>query len=284
MFNTTSKTCIALGVALCLSACSTTDQNKSQIGAVIGGVLGAVAGAVVAKNNKAAGAAIGAAIGAGAGYMIGQSLDERDQAALKAKIEEAAARDATRGQTVWQSDHSGASATITPVEAPRRLVVTKSIATDPDVVIEKSPLVFATGQRQATADVNVRLGPGTQYPVKVALHQGQIIQVIGMANEGWYVMAEGNTAVGYVSGRYLQRPGGRRESSIRQATGPIETTPQAPRREVEAAPHQAKRTHEVDVRIARTCRPVHVRVRTADGKVTEETVTTCQNPEGSWGA
>lgn len=284
MFNTRSKTCIVFGIALSLSACSTTGQNKSQSGAVIGGIFGAIAGAALDKDNPARGALIGGGIGAGAGYMIGQGLDERDQVALKAKIRETAERGSTNAQTVWQSDHSGASATITPVEAPRQVEVPVRIAKDNDVVIEQSRLIFATGQKQATADVNVRLGPGTQHAVKEVLRQGQVVDVVGMTDDGWYVIAQGNTAVGYVSGRYLQKLGERRESRTRQVLGPIEAKPRVPRYGIEAAPRQVRKTQEVDVRIARTCRPVQVRVRTANGQVTEETVTTCQNPDGSWGA
>lgn len=284
MFNTRSKTSIALGVVLCVSACSTTDLNKSQIGAMIGGAIGAVAGAAVAKENKTAGAAIGAAIGTSAGYLIGQRLDERDQAALKAKIAEVAARDATRGETIWRSDHSGASATITSAEAPRQVVKSVRIAKDNDVVIEQSPLIFATGQRQATADVNIRLGPSTQHAVKGLLRQGQVVDVIGITDDGWYIIAEGNAAVGYVSERYLQKPGEHKESRTQQDRGPVEAKPRVPQRKVEAAFQQARKTQEVDVRVARTCRPVQVRVRTANGQVTEETVSTCQNPDGSWGA
>lgn len=284
MLNTKNKVGIAIGAVLCLNACSTTELNKSEVGALFGGLIGAVAGATVDKSNPARGAAIGAGIGSGAGYLIGKNLDKRDQASLKAKIEEAAAQNSRNAQTVWKSDHSGASATITPIEAPRLIERSVRVAKDNDVVIEQAPLMDASGQRQATADVNVRVGPGTQHAVKDLLRQGQVVDVIGTTHDGWYVIAQGNTAVGYVSERYLQKPGEHKESRTRQDRGPVEAKARAPQRKVEAASQQARTTQEVDVRIARTCRPVQVRIRTANGQVTEETMSTCQNPDGSWGA
>ena len=55
-------------------------------------------------------------------------------------------------------------------------------------------------------------------------------------------------------------------------------------RDIESATHQTKKTQEVDVRVAATGRPVRVTIKTADGQIKEDTVQTCQNPDGSWGA
>ena len=281
-----TRICIGVCAALALTSCATGDHSKADIGAILGGVVGAAAGSQVAsKNNKALGVVLGAALGAGLGYAIGKQLDKQDQAALQAKIEQAAASNSANVPSVWNSDHSGASATITPAEPTAPSETTKTIAKEEDVAVDRAvPLRFATGARQATADVNIRQGPGTSYPVKYVLRLGRLVDVIGMTDDGWYVVAQGGVAVGYVSGRYLQSPGERKVSTVRSAPAPVETKPQASARDIESAARQAKKTQEVDVRVAATCRPVRVRLKTADGQIKEDTVQTCQNPDGSWGA
>ncbi|NDP47494.1 MAG: SH3 domain-containing protein [Sulfuriferula multivorans] len=284
MFNTKLETSITFVVLLSVSACATTESTKSQSGTVIGGLIGAVAGALIDKNNPARGALIGGGLGAGTGYLIGKHLDEKDRAALKAKIEEMAAQNAQEIQT-WRSDHSGAIATIMPIEKTTLNEQLVRVEKNVDVVIEPVPLELATGQRQATTDVNIRVGPGTEHATNNLLRQGQIVEVIGLTKDGWYVVAEGRTAVGYVSARYLKKPGEHNEPVLQQTRGPVEAKAKAVASRIEAAlPPIKKKTQEVDVRVARTCRPVKVRIRAANGQVTEDTVSTCQNPDGSWGA
>lgn len=273
-----------IGVAVLLTACATNDLNKADYGTMVGGVVGGILGSQVSKNNKALGAILGATVGAGIGRMVGKNLDERDKAALQAKIEQAAEAAPTNVPVVWQSDHSGASATIVPAEAPREVEITKSIKKESDVEIQSTPLQLASGQREATEDVNIRTGPGTQHEVKGILRKGKIVNVVGMTNDGWYVVAQDGTAVGYISGRYLRRPGEGRATVRRQVTAPTETRAEMPKTVVEGRAGQVKRTEEANVRIIGTCRPVRVRIRDKDGQVVEETLATCQSPDGSWGA
>lgn len=284
MITARLRRCVSVGVAILLTACATTDLNKADIGTLLGGAVGGVLGSQVSKDNRALGTVLGTAVGAGIGRMIGQKLDEKDKAALKAKIEQAAEATPNNVPVVWQSDHSGASATVVPADVAREVDTTKSIRKESDVVIQSSPLQLATGQREATEDVNIRTGPGTQHEVKGILRRGKVVEAVGMTNDGWYVVAQDGTAIGYVSGRYLRRPGEGRATIRRQVAAPAETRPQMPKTAVEGPVGQAKRSEETNVRIVGTCRPVRVRVRDKDGQVVEETVTTCQSPDGSWGA
>ena len=61
-------------------------QNNTGSGALIGGALGAITGAVIGgPRNGGAGAAIGAAAGMIAGGAMGNSIDQQQQAELRAR-------------------------------------------------------------------------------------------------------------------------------------------------------------------------------------------------------
>src|SRR3954467_15301139 len=102
------------------------DLSKAQQGAGIGAVLGGVIGSQVTKN-RATGALIGAAAGAFGGYLIGRELDKRDQDALRKRIEETAEVAPANQAVEWKSDHSEASATITPIEEAKPVQITKKV-------------------------------------------------------------------------------------------------------------------------------------------------------------
>ena len=130
---------------------------------MIGGAIGAALG----KENRILFGLVGAAVGAGVGFFIGRKLDKKDQAALQAKLEEVAKEGRTDQSMTWESDHSGASATITPLDEPKTLEVTKNISKAPEVMVSSLPLKMATGSRFATTDVNIRFGASTQYKLSL---------------------------------------------------------------------------------------------------------------------
>src|SRR5690606_8254356 len=104
-----------------VTGCNTTKNGnyltKENIGTVVGTGAGVLLGSVIGNGNRRAAAmVIGALAGGLIGKNIGKSLDERDQKALAAQTQ--SVLDSTQdGQvTQWQSEHSGATATITPME------------------------------------------------------------------------------------------------------------------------------------------------------------------------
>lgn len=81
-------------LAVVLTGCESPDgqQNRTGTGALIGGAVGAAAGGLIGSTshhnsgaNAAAGALIGGAIGAMTGGSIGHSLDQEEQARLRAR-------------------------------------------------------------------------------------------------------------------------------------------------------------------------------------------------------
>jgi outer membrane lipoprotein SlyB len=79
---------ILAGSAVVLSGCVNPGgtQNNTGSGALIGGALGALTGAIIGgPRNGAAGALIGAAAGAAGGGLIGYSMDQQQDARLRAQ-------------------------------------------------------------------------------------------------------------------------------------------------------------------------------------------------------
>jgi uncharacterized protein YgiM (DUF1202 family) len=70
-----------------------------------------------------------------------------------------------------------------------------------------SPTEAAQPGLQAVADVNIRGGPGTNYPVLGLLRAGQVAAVVGRSPDGgwWQILFPPNTgAMGWVAGSYVQ--------------------------------------------------------------------------------
>jgi uncharacterized protein YcfJ len=72
-----------LSTAMIMAGCDSMGP-KAKTGAVAGGLIGAAAGGIIGyqSGNPLAGAAIGAGAGALGGGLIGNSMDQRDKAAL----------------------------------------------------------------------------------------------------------------------------------------------------------------------------------------------------------
>ncbi len=278
------KNVIIVTVALfLLSSCATGNIEKSKIGAVVGAVAGATAGALLMSDNRAAGAAIGTILGGGAGYVLGNMLDERDRASLKAKIDEAANKDSNDKPTIWRSDHSGASASISIGDSPTTIENSMSIPTEFDVTIQPSTLKTVIGKHWATANVNVRAGPGTSYPIKFILREGKETNVIGATDNGWYLIGENDVAVGYVDAYYLQESGSHKKTKQSVST-PKEKSVKVVTQDKETPNLAIKPTKEADVRILRTCKSSKILIKSDDGQVVENLAQICQKPDGSWGS
>ena len=83
---------VGLVAAIGCESMGTAAQSKRNQGAVLGGLLGAGTGAIIGNQTGHAGAgtAIGAGLGALGGGLLGNSMEERDQAAQRAAYPPAA--------------------------------------------------------------------------------------------------------------------------------------------------------------------------------------------------
>ena len=288
MKNLTKK-CISLLLSLFLVGCTTTGSlNKEKIGTVIGAAGGAMAGYLLGgKKHRTRGAIIGALAGGFIGNRIGNALDERDRQALQAKIEETL-ETAKVGETKkWESNHTNASGTVkvTKETTEFKKVTLKKV---PNVVIAPlPPLNVASGDRRVSTALNVRKGPNTSYDIVKTLPKNAEVSLKGVTNNNWYLISKNEVVIGYVSGKYLKEikePAPQEQARVSINTPPNELsevhhpTPQEEARVLINTP-PIEDTAIVKVK----CRTVKVRVK-VDREIKEDTVKTCQDPNGSWGA
>src|SRR5476651_1392137 len=85
----------------CVNPDGTVDNTGS--GALVGGTMGAFTGAVVGGRNAGPGALIGAAAGMIAGGLIGHSMDQQQQAQLRAQAPQTYVR-VDQGQPLGMTD------------------------------------------------------------------------------------------------------------------------------------------------------------------------------------
>jgi outer membrane lipoprotein SlyB len=100
----------ALGLAaiagiVALTGCETPEgyPDRTATGALAGGAVGAVSGAVIGGPHAGEGALIGGAVGAVTGGLIGHSLDQEEQARLRAQAPQTYVR-VDQGQPLVPAD------------------------------------------------------------------------------------------------------------------------------------------------------------------------------------
>ena len=83
------------------------------------------------------------------------------------------------------------------------------------------PTAFADENATVTgSDVNLRSGPGTNFPVIDCLPKGEIVIVTDMSNPDWYAVTHDGVS-GYMSSRYLKVS----QSEPDPAPAPVEPDP-----------------------------------------------------------
>jgi uncharacterized protein YgiM (DUF1202 family) len=277
---------LVLGACACavLGGCKTTEGGGGLLGDVGRKVLldeasRRGAGSVGAVTNTAAQAAsIGAAegmcgdtgsvfcrnlTGTLAASFTAEFIERMTQADLQ-KAAEARQKSIETGQPqVWENSESGASGTVeTKVAEPRPPAPTAITVEEP--VEMSAPIMDAVGEPYvvtASGGVNVRRGPGTEFPVVMQMASGERFNAIAkVQDDNWYLVGKGAVGKGYVSGALI-------------ATAPVQLD--------EAPPPQAEEpTREVEVAIAAECFTTTQSVTLADGTSENATVTSCRTPNG----
>ncbi|MBZ0070257.1 MAG: SH3 domain-containing protein [Gammaproteobacteria bacterium] len=274
--------CTTLVIAALVTGCegTTGPMKKEDLGAALGAVGGALLGAKVAGGkNRWLGAALGGAAGFYAGKMIGRQLDERDRQALAVRTVEAL-DEPTAGVASWNSDQSGASASIKTGEiaykdAPKQVKRLSKVEAVPTIKLENK-------EYQTTSALRVRSGPGTQYDPITTLRPGDVVASAGRTDNGWLMLAKQGVTVGYVHGNYVKP-----YDPIAQAKAQGIDLDKV---EVESIPKQegfagieidAMDTTSSTVTAQAGCRDVHISVTTDKG-TDNETAQACQNADGVW--
>lgn len=192
---------ILLGSAMTLAGCAGMQDNpmfsKENLGTVIGVGAGALLGSQVGGGDGRKLAILAGALAGGyLGKTIGARLDERDRQALALQTQNAL--NATQdGQTLhWQSEHSGATARITPVATETR---TQQASMKRTAKVEQvKNLTLLNQAYQANAGVNIRSAPSTSGERIGSLAKGTSFTALGRTDNDWIAVGRKGVAVGYI--------------------------------------------------------------------------------------
>jgi surface antigen len=257
------KTVLAATMSVCLlSGCQTLESDKQGIGAAIGAVVGGVIGSKVGdEDNKELAALIGMGIGAYIGSEIGKHLDEQDRQRLAIETKNTFH---TGKSSEWENPETGVKGEIVVKE-------TRSSDTNAQVKVLKKrvkevpPLdIRDSGVYMVKKASNVRGGPSTEYIVVEKLASKSNVDVLGkVENKPWYLIGTGDIAKGFVY------------ASLLEPTGqPINAAAVSNVSETELG--------SVEVSAKRTCRTIEQTVTLKNGEVVSDTITACQQPDGTW--
>lgn len=256
------RTGVAVGMAGCLllAGCKTGEQ-----GAVIGALIGGGAAALACKNVKndamrmlciGGGAALAGAIGS----KIAEALEEQDRQRLLAAQEQALN---TSQPVSFSNPETGVTGRVTVLSEAPPQTVTKPVKVLKERVTTVPPLDLVNAPYRATANTNLRGGPGTDYAIVGKLAKGETVQVLGrVKGKDWYLLGSGDVGTGYAFHNLLSPVGS-------GAPAPALAPPPGAVSEVAAATEQLP------------CRRVRQEVTVHDRNLSED-VTMCQQGDGSW--
>jgi surface antigen len=164
--------------------------TKENVGKAIGAVTGALIGSQIGGGKgKLAAVAVGTLAGYWVGGKIGRSLSERDRAGIASTTEQALE---TGQSQAWRNPETGVYTQVSVQDASGYPGSVGSLQ-------EAPPLEYINAWYTAGSNVNVRGGPGTEYPILHGLRRGERVPVVGrVLDRDWYMIAEGGQGSGFV--------------------------------------------------------------------------------------
>lgn len=241
-----------VAAALSLAGCKTAgEQLGSTLGLALGSQVGSGVGNAVATET-------GMVVGSVLGGQIAELLDEESQRRASKATGEAVA---TGQPQTWSNPEAGTSGEVT-VTAQKQEQAAVPVVVLKDEVQELPPVDLIGRTYVATAEANVRGGPGTDYKTVESLIAGEQVNVVGkVRGKDWFMVSQGDVIIGYVSTTLLAEPA-------------------TPLPKLVDQPKPTGAVVEQTVQVERTCRTAEHRVRLADGQVAVEQVEACATPTG----
>lgn len=279
-------TCVGLSTG-CANMSQNAYLNNENIGTVVGAAAGVLIGSQIGKGSgRTAAMLVGALAGGMLGKSIGASLDERDRQALAAQSQQVL--DATQdGQvTTWRSEHSGATAQITPVSTE---TVTRPVAVKRTAKVQSvSNLQMLNKPYRAIKSANVRSAPDANAEKVGGLAAGSTFTAIGRTDNSWIAVGRRGVTVGYVHAP-LVAPTPVVQQAAKATTGApkaADTATDLDALDVASAQNQgfdldSAPVVEDKVAATTTCRTLQYTVN-AGGKSDKQDVKACQAADGAW--
>jgi surface antigen len=265
------------------TACAQLGISKEQAGTVIGGLAGVAIGSTLGSGNgKIAAALIAGGIGAYVGNRIGHHLDEKDQQALALRTQEVLSQPATASAqpVTWKSDHSGATAQITP---GKEYTKTQQVQVKRAPKIQAVPSMKLINEPYVTIsdNLNVRAAPNANGEKVGSLKNHTEFTAVGSTGD-WVLVGRKGVTVGYVHKNYVEP---KAQAVAKRVTPAVNLD------ELDVAASKETQGFDLDsiqslptqtVAAEAACRPVTVSLQSQGGQTEQEQNTFCKQANGTW--
>lgn len=265
-----------------LTSCDS--MSKREIGTGIGAVAGAIIGSQFGKGSgRTAAVLVGGLLGSWIGNSIGNYLDKKDQEALMRQSAEMINRQ--NGETaVWQSDHSGSSATIKTSNSEKKQKKVKVVKVKK---VDTTPRLELIGETYvSTASSNVRHAPDKSGQVISGLKNGEKFTAVGKTDNDWVLVAKNNITVGYVYGSLVKQSSSNNNQPIRDGAISLDDIDEVAISNANKSKQEGINLDKIDLEEASVateteCKNVSMDIKSEKGETTES-FETCKGSDGAW--
>ena len=267
-----------LSTTLIFGGCATDGQggwgSKQTAGTAIGTILGAIVGSQIGGGSgKAVAAIVGALAGGLLGNMIGSSLDEKDRLALAASTQKALE---SGKKTNWKSEHSGASAVITPVSS--KTVTQSTKIKRSQKIAQVDNLQIINQPYQAKKSAILRAAPNETGKKIGGFKAGQTFTALGKTNNNWIAVGRKGVTVGYV---YAPLVGAATKHTDTATDLDKITVASAQQQGFDLDAIEPAKTVTQQVSVETQCREMKYSLKSSAGQE-DKTFQACQDTNGTW--
>lgn len=277
-FTVGAITAAILSTTGCAGMSENTYLNQENIATGLGALIGVAVGSQVGGGSgRTVAMILGGVAGGALGKMVGKNLDERDQQALALRTQQML-NQGTDHTVSWQSDHSGAQATITPVKTT---VKNEQIKVQRTAAVQAVPNMTLINQTYiAKKSSNVRNAPNDTASKVGGLAPGSSFTAIGRTDNNWIMVGRKGVTVGYVYAPLV----GPKPAAVTQVAKVADVATDLDAMDDVAAKQQGfdlDSIQESQISAQTSCKTLEYKV-TAKGKSNSEQVEACQSADGAW--
>lgn len=253
-------------------------MTKENLGAALGTVGGVIVGSQVGGGSgRTLAMIVGGVAGGFLGKTIGANLDERDRQALALRTQQMLNQGADQAVS-WQSEHSGAQATITPINTTTE---TKSVTVQRTAAVQTVPNMKLINQTYiAKKSANVRNAPNNTASKVGGLAPGSSFTAIGRTDNDWIMVGRKGVTVGYVYAPLV----GPKPAAVTQVAKVADVATDLDAMDDVVAKQQGfdlDSMQESQISAQTSCKTLEYKV-TAKGESNSEQVKACQSADGAW--
>ncbi len=273
-----SITAAILSVSGCANLAQNEYLNKENIGTAVGTLAGIALGSQIGGGSgRTAAMLVGALAGGALGKVIGSRLDERDRQSLALQTQRMLEQNSTQS-VQWTSEHSGATATITPGATTTQTKAVQVKRTNQVQAVPNMTLLNQTYYAQKSS--NVRSSPSTSGSRVGSLMPGSSFTAVGRTDNNWIMVGRKGVTVGYVYAPLVSpnAPAQKAQANQALAATDLDSMPDAVAKQ-QGFDLDSVQMETVSAQTA--CKTLNYKV-TAKGATEQQQVKACQADDGAW--